>query len=98
MLVFTDSENVVMLFNSHRAIELVRKMFRTAVNLMLDEKIDVKVKHVPGDRNVIADHLSRHNLDLARTKVPDLRINTIPVLPPHMDGSIKKKKNTILVL
>lgn len=93
ILIFTDSENVVMLFNSHRAIDLVRKMFRTAINLMLDEKIDVKVKHVPGDKNVIADHLSRHNLDLAKEKVPNLQISALTVLPPHMDGGIKRRKH-----
>ena len=57
IVIFTDSENVVNLFSSHRAISSVRKMFRTAVDLMLIDNLDMKVKHVPGHKNIIADCL-----------------------------------------
>lgn len=90
VVVFTDSENVVDLFSSHRAIDTVRQMFKTAVDLMLNFKMDIKVKHVPGERNVIADNLSRNNLSLARSNVPTLQIETLPHLPPHIDGGQKK--------
>lgn len=93
IVIFTDSENVVDLFSSHRAIDLVRKLFKTAVNIMLLANVDVKVKHVPGDRNVIADLLSRSNLDLVRTKVPKISIRAMSPLPPRLDGGIRKTLN-----
>lgn len=68
IVIFTDSHNVVDLFGSHRAIATVRLMFRTAIDLMLSEDYDVKVKHVPGDQNTVADDLSRNNLDIARKR------------------------------
>lgn len=67
IVVFTDSENVVNLFSSHRAKALVRNLFRTSVDLMLSG-LDIKVKHVSGERNVIADYLSRNNLIAANEK------------------------------
>lgn len=90
VVIFTDSENVVNLFSSHRAIDLVRLMFKTAIDVMLDTKLEVKVKHVSGERNVIADLLSRNNLDGVKTKIPSLKIEKMMFLPPHMDGGIKK--------
>lgn len=88
--IFTDSENVVNLFNSHKAIDSVRGMFRTAVTTILESKTDVKAKHVPGERNMIADHLSRNNLNLAKQKIPALICKPISVLPPLMNGGIKR--------
>lgn len=93
VLIFTDSENVVNLFSSHRAIDLVRLMFKTAVEVMLLDNIDIKVKHVSGDRNIIADLLSRNNLDGAKLKLPTLKIKPLLCLPPNMDGGIKRSKN-----
>lgn len=91
IVIFTDSENVVDLFSSHRAIEIVREMFKTAIDLMLHDKLDVIVKHVSGERNVIADCLSRNNLSLAKELIGDLEIKDLVSIPPKMNGGIRKK-------
>lgn len=91
IVVFTDSENVVNLLSSHRAINTVRLLFKTAVELMLFKNLDVKVKHISGERNVTADAVSRNNLDVARANVPDIKISTLPIPIPDLDGGIKKK-------
>lgn len=91
IVVFTDSENVVNLFSSHRAISTVRLMFMFAIDLMLEYNLDVKVKHIPGEQNVIADCLSRDNLTIAKAKVPALEISPLPFPIPDPEGGIKRK-------
>lgn len=98
ILIFTDSENVVNLFNSHRAIESVRNMFKTAITTMLESETDVKVKHVPGERNTIADDLSRNNLDLVRSRLPSLICKPMAIFPPMMDGGVKRTLITARIM
>lgn len=82
IVVFTDSENVLDLFNAHRALKLFRKRLNTAVDIMLNSKVDVTVKNLPGKGKLIAEHLSRTNLDLARATLLSLKINPMTLIPP----------------
>lgn len=92
IVIFTDSENVVNLFSSHRAVPIVREMFSSAVEMMINNDLDFKVKHVPGEENVVADCLSRNNLAMARALIKDLSINPLTSSPPHMGGGIRRAR------
>lgn len=90
IVIFTDSHNVVDLFNSHRANNTVRVLFKKSIDLMLTNDLDVKVKHIPGERNVIADSLSRNNLNLAKDKLANLEISELPPMPTELNGGFRK--------
>lgn len=70
---------------------MVHKIFRTAVDLMSKNNLNVKVEHVAGDRNIVADILSRNNIANARSKIVNLDINNSASSPAHMDNEIKRQ-------
>lgn len=90
IVIFTDSQKVVNLFNSHRVSNLVHILFQEAINVMLHDKLDVKVKHISGERTDIADSLSRNNLNLTRAKLPNIHYNDLQALSILVEGGMKK--------
>jgi hypothetical protein len=53
----------------------------SAVDVLITHSVDLRVYHVPGHENVVADALSRFRNDVALQLVPDLIINTFT--PPQ---------------
>lgn len=95
IVIFTDSHNIVDLFNSHRNSNLVRILFRKVIDLMLINGLDAKVKHIAGEQNIIADSLSRNNLNLMKSKLRSLEIIELTSIPTELDRGIKKSHQEV---
>ena len=80
-MVYTDSTNTVDMFNTLRALPTHNSLLISSINARSRSSLDVRVCHVPGEQNVIADAISRHNFQLATQLVPDLAI--YPFTPPR---------------
>ncbi|KAH9809338.1 hypothetical protein DFH28DRAFT_905376 [Melampsora americana] len=92
LLIFTDNESVCYLFSTHCPTDSVRKLFRHAVSRMLDNSLDITVRHVAGERNGIADSLSRGNI-IPSIEAPPSRVHqTLPAIPKYLDGGIRRSK------
>ncbi|KAF8994780.1 hypothetical protein BDQ17DRAFT_1251355, partial [Cyathus striatus] len=83
VIIFLDNENTIALFNSLRAPnKQLNTLLKIAVNLLLKENYQLRVLHVAGSDNTVADALSRRNFSRAMTIDPYLKI--LPFLPPHL--------------
>ncbi len=79
--IFTDNTNTVDIFNSLRASPTYNHILKSAVNVLISHAIDLRVLHIPGSENDVADALSRSQFSRARSLVPRLLI--LPFKPPH---------------
>src|SRR5882724_6806699 len=75
LLIFTDSLNCVDMFNSLRAQEGYNDILLFVVQILISSKISLRVFHIPGTDNCIADALSRHLFNMALTLSPGLNIH-----------------------
>lgn len=82
VVIFTDNTNTVDMFNSLRTNPSHNPILITAVNILLEQNADLRVMHIPGEMNVVADCLSRFNNTGATMLVPGLQ--TAPFIPPHL--------------
>ena len=74
-IIYTDNLNTVDLFSSLSALPSYNILLREAVNLLLNGSHDLRVLHVPGVDNSIADALSRGDFDRALQFKPNLSIH-----------------------
>jgi hypothetical protein len=90
IIVYTDSLNTVNIFNTLRCLPKFNPLLRHCVDIILENKFDVRVLHIPGVDNVVADAISRREFDKASRLVPELRITTFQ--PPQFEtlGAAKK--------
>lgn len=72
LLIYTDSLNTVDAFNRLRGRNIHNGVIRWAANILLKTKISVRVLHVPGTRNTVADALSRELFPTAEALVRSL--------------------------
>ena len=82
IVIFTDNENTVNIFNSLHASSKLNPILITAVNLLLSSTTELRVIHVPGATNNTADALSRLDNDRARLLSPGISITTF--IPPQL--------------
>ena len=75
LLIFSDNTNTVDIFCSLRALPAYNGLLKFTVSLLLEYNISLKVVHIPGIDNTIADALSRFENDKAITMCPDLSIS-----------------------
>jgi hypothetical protein len=87
--IYSDNENTVNIFNTLRASPDYNMILKSAVDVMIAHDLDIQVVHVAGEKNVIADALSRWKNDLAISLIPRLRIS---LFQPPLDvlGASKK--------
>ncbi|KAL1671003.1 hypothetical protein EV122DRAFT_227239 [Schizophyllum commune] len=86
ILIYTDNTNTVDMFNSLRAEQAYNPLLITSVDLLLKFDRELRVFHVPGTENGVADALSRFENARAMQLVPGLIIR--PFLPPQLsDGA-----------
>jgi hypothetical protein len=75
LLIFCDNSNTVDMFHSLRALPPYNHLLKFTVSLLLEYKISLRVAHVPGVDNVIADSLSRFENTKALAECPGLSIS-----------------------
>ncbi|PPQ92713.1 hypothetical protein CVT25_014020 [Psilocybe cyanescens] len=90
VVLYTDSFNTVQIFNSMAALPEFNEILKMAVNHILRNadrnisptQVDLRVVHIPGKKNIVADALSRGLFHVAIDEVPSLRIHDFT--PPEM--------------
>jgi hypothetical protein len=74
LVVYTDNFSAVAMFNSLRALPEYNCLLKTSIDIILDCHFDLRVFHVPGVENEVADALSRGDLVRALQIHPKLII------------------------
>ena len=74
--------NTVDIFHSLHALEGYNDILRCASEVLISTGIDLRVWHIPGAANVVADALSRQLFHVLLQYVPDLQLCTF--LPPQL--------------
>ena len=77
VLLFTDNMSSVEMFDSLRAADNKHsrnRILKAACVLLRDSGISLRVRHIPGEQNVLADALSRGNFARVRALAPYLRL------------------------
>jgi hypothetical protein len=89
-IIYTDNSNTVDIFSSLRALPPYNHLLKTAIDILNTGDNDMRVLHVPGVDNAVADALSRTNFQRALDLVPGLQIfNFEPwAWSPNESGSI----------
>lgn len=72
--IHTDSLNTVQIFHTLKATRDYNPLLFFAIELLLLHKLDLRVLHVPGVSNTVADALSRLLPDTAKSLVPGLSV------------------------
>ena len=89
VLIFTDNSNTVDMFNSLRCPPAYNFIVRFAADTLIKSGINLRVVHVPGDQNDVADALSRQDFARALNLVPNLNIQSFQ--PPQSPLGASKK-------
>jgi hypothetical protein len=84
LTIFTDSLDTVEIFNSLKASGTYNPILLFSCRILLEQDIDLRVYHIPGDLNVVADALSRALLHVAAQHAPRLQLFSFqpPLLSP----------------
>ena len=85
ILIYTDNANMVDIFRSLRCLPVYNNMLKTAVDILIANDFSLRVLHVPGDQNIVADALSRIQFSVALQAEPQLRLYNFN--PPSQVGS-----------
>jgi hypothetical protein len=90
IIIYTDSMNTVNIFNSLRCLPEFNPLLCFSIDTSLSKKFDIRVLHIAGEQNQVADAISRENFDKARNLVPGLTISKFE--PPQFValGAAKK--------
>ncbi|KIY49912.1 hypothetical protein FISHEDRAFT_72144 [Fistulina hepatica ATCC 64428] len=82
LAIWTDNTNTVDMFDSLHALPPYNPLLITSADLLMFYECDLRVFHVKGKDNKVADALSRFQNDLATTLAPGLRIFSF--IPPRL--------------
>ena len=85
LVVYTDNLNTVQIFNSLSALPAYNEILKSSVDHLLSDlnnPIDLRVIHIAGELNVVADALSRGNLHTAINNAPGMVITNFT--PPRI--------------
>jgi hypothetical protein len=85
ILIYTDNQNTVDIFRTLRCLPVYNRLLKHAVDILIRYDYSLRVLHVPGESNKVADALSRVQFSVAYALVPDL--NVITFNPPFSAGS-----------
>lgn len=79
ILVCSDSSNVCDLFLSHSPSAKVTNLFQAVITKIVNHRVDVRIAHIPGKKNVLADALSRGMLSVVKEHLPSAAV--APFIP-----------------
>lgn len=79
--IFTNNLNTVDIFDSLKASPPYNVLLCTAIDLLIHHDIDLRVIHIRGEDNTIADAISHHDFPRAYCLSPGLVINSFQ--PPQ---------------
>ena len=82
LLVYNDNTNTVNIFHSLRALPPYNDLLKFTISLLIKHNISLRVVHIPGVNNVIADSLSRFDNAKALAACPGIHISSFQ--PPRM--------------
>ena len=85
--IFTDNLTTVQMFDSFRAKIPYVDILLAAVEILIDHQVDLRVWHIPGERNIIADALSRQLFSIVAQYIPHLKVNTFQ--PPRVTSGLR---------
>jgi hypothetical protein len=74
IIIYTDSMNTVDIFNSLRCQSEFNPLLRFCIDIFLRKQLNVRVLHIPGEKNEVADAISRHDFTKASKLAPGLQI------------------------
>ena len=93
LVIYTDNMNTVQMFNSLSALPQYNEIIKAAVDHMisdLDNHIQLRVMHISGNLNTVADALSRGLLHTVIDNVPNIVIHTFS--PPRFRRELGARK------
>ena len=82
LLIYSDNSNTVDIFHSLRSLPPYNDLLKFTVSLLIKHDISLRVMHVPGVDNVVADSLSRFENTKALAVCPGLTISCFQ--PPRV--------------
>ncbi|KDR66780.1 hypothetical protein GALMADRAFT_80481 [Galerina marginata CBS 339.88] len=89
IVIFTDNTNTVDMFNSMRGLPAYNYILRSSVDVRLKSHHQLRVLHVPGHENNVADAISRRQFVRALSLQPGLRFGFFQ--PPQLPLGATKK-------
>ncbi|KIL54272.1 hypothetical protein M378DRAFT_92882 [Amanita muscaria Koide BX008] len=82
IVIFTDNENTVALFNRlHSSIPVYNPFLISAVDILLLGCFRIQVVTIPGEENIVADALSRGRFRFIRVRYPEITLDIDEPLP-----------------
>ncbi|KAI0314248.1 hypothetical protein OF83DRAFT_1064160 [Amylostereum chailletii] len=75
LLIYTDNLNTVQIFDSFKARAGYNDLLFRAAEILMASHINLRVHHIPGEKNTVADALSRGLFNVVRQYEPSLRVH-----------------------
>ena len=89
IVIYSDNQNTVDIWHSLKATAPYNRLLILAIDRLISSRSEVRVIHVPGTGNTVADALSHFNNELALQLAPGLHVATFQ--PPQGTlGAVKK--------
>jgi len=89
ILIYTDNNNTVSIFNTLQCLPHYNPILINAADVCINTNIHLRVVHIPGELNSVADVISHNNFSLAQQYAPNIIIS--PFLPPQLPLGASKK-------
>ena len=87
ILIYTDNTNCVDIFRSLRCLPAYNQLLKTSCDILITHDFSLRVLHIAGEENTVADALSRVQFSIALNCVPELKLHTFN--PPGLVGQTK---------
>ena len=86
-LIYTDNSNSVDIFHTLCCLPPYNPLLKAAVDILIHNDYSLRVLHIPGEENIIADALSRICFSIALNSEPNLKLDIFH--PPVLERSSK---------